>query len=513
MTDAVIGVDIGTQSTKAVLVRRDGTILAQASRAYAPDTPRPNWAEQHPDVWVEAVEACVAEVARAAAGETVRAICVSSLYGGSGIPVDAAMAPLHPCLIWMDRRAERQVAWVKQHVDLARLGAFTGNGVDSYYGYTKMMWLRDERPDVWARTALLLPPNAYVIHRLTGEVAVDHSSAGNIGGIYDIAARGWSGEMLAALGIERAKMPDRLVASTDVVGGLTAEAAARVGLSVGTPVMAGGVDAAVATFAAGVTAPGHHVAMIGTSMCWGYVAPSADAAHGLISMPYVVNAADDLYVFGGAGTAGASVSWFREQFCQAEIASGREQGRDPHAILEETAATLAPGADGVVFLPYLMGERSPVWDGQASGAFVGLNLFHTRAHLYRAVLEGVTLALRHNMEAGAKGSAALEGRLIVVGGAAKSDLWMRIVADVTGFPVWTIQEDVEAALGAARLAALGAGLIARDDADKWITLVQRATPDPARKRRYDAVFAVYAALYPALKDQMHALAALRGSAV
>ncbi|WP_237479591.1 FGGY-family carbohydrate kinase [Lichenibacterium dinghuense] len=504
--DSVIGVDIGTQSTKAVLVAADGTILAQASRAYAPDTPRPNWAEQHADMWLGAVEACLAEVAAAAGG--VKAVCISSLYGGSGIPVDAGMRPLHPCLIWMDRRAEAQVARVKAEVDLERLGRITGNGVDSYHGFTKMLWLRDERPDVWDRTALFLPPNAYVIHRLTGEVAVDHSSAGNIGGVYDVERRAWSREMLDLLGIPARMMPERLVAPTDAVGGLTAEAAARLGLAEGTPVIAGGVDAAVATYAAGVTEPGHHVAMIGTSMCWGYVAPTADAAHGLIAMPYVVGR--DLYVFGGAATAGASVSWYREQFCQAEVAEGRATGRDPHAILEEAAASVAPGADGVAFLPYLMGERSPVWDGRASGAFVGLNLFHTRAHLYRAVLEGVTLALRHNMEAGAKGSAALEPRLVVVGGAARSDLWMQIIADVTGYPVWTIRENVEAALGAARMAALGVGLVAREDRDSWITLVERAAPDPARRARYDALFAVYAGLYPALRDSMHALAELRG---
>ncbi|MGI3777378.1 MAG: FGGY-family carbohydrate kinase [Janthinobacterium lividum] len=504
---AVIGVDIGTQSTKAVLVARDGAILAQAQHGYAPDTPRPNWAEQHADVWLDAVERCVAEVVRAGAGVAVGALCVSSLYGGSGIPVDAAMRPLHPCLIWMDRRAEAQVAWVRAHVDLDRLGAVTGNGVDSYHGFTKMMWLRDERPEVWAETALLLPPNAYVIHRLTGEVAVDHSSAGNIGGVYDLAARGWSAGMLDALGIPARMMPQRLVDPSDVVGGLLGEVAARLGLPEGTPVVAGGVDAAVATFAAGVVAPGSHVAMIGTSMCWGTVAPRADASRGLIAFPHVVNTATDLYVFGGAATAGAAVSWFREQFCQADADAARAQGRDPHAILDEAAARLAPGSEGIVFLPYLMGERSPVWDSRASGAFVGLNLFHTRAHLYRAVLEGVTFALRHNMEAG--GTEALDRRLIVVGGAAKSDLWMRIIADATGFPVWTIREDVEAAMGAARLAAIGCGMIRPDDPDRWITLVERALPDAGRSARYDALFAVFTALYPALKDSMHVLAEMR----
>ena len=509
--DHVIGVDIGTQSTKAVLVRTDGSIVAQASKSYAPDTPRPSWAEQWPDVWLDAVEHCITAVARdsGVASSSIRAVCVSGLYGGSGIPVDAEMRPLHPCLIWMDRRAEAQVAWVREHVDLDRLASITGNGVDSYYGFTKVLWLRDNRPDLWDRTTFFLPPNAYVIHALTGEVAVDHSSAGNIGGFYDIGRRAWSAEMMDAMGVPRRMMPERLVAPTDVVGGLLPHVAMRLGLEPGTPVVAGGVDAAVATYAAGVVSPGQHVAMMGTSMCWGYIAPTTDATFGLISFPYVTRADDDLYVFGGAATAGACVSWYRDQFCQAEVAEGRATGRDPHALLEESAAAINPGADGVVFLPYLMGERSPVWDAKASGAFVGLSLFHTRAHLYRAVLEGVTLALRHNMEAGARGAASLDPRLVVVGGAARSDLWMRIVADVTGYPVWTIREDVEAALGAARMAAVGVGLLARDADDKWVTLVQRADPDPARKRRYDEVFAVYAGLYPALRSSMSALSDIR----
>ena len=220
--------------------------------------------------------------------------------------------------------------------------------------------------------------------------------------------------------------------------------------------------------------------------------------------------ADDLYVFGGAGTAGAAVSWFRDQFCQAEVAAGREQGhRFVSPARRRRGCKISPGADGIVFLPYLMGERSPVWDSRASGAFVGLNLFHTRAHLYRAVLEGVTFALRHNMEAGARGSSNLTPRLIVVGGAAKSDLWMQIIADVTGYPVWTIREDVEAAIGAARLAALGCGLVHMNDAS-WITLVERALPRPASQAVYDKLFEIYAGLYPILAESMHRLSDMRG---
>lgn len=518
--DHVIGVDIGTQSTKALLVDADGHIVAQHSQGYQPDTPRPLWAEQWPAVWLEAVFAGIAGCMRAAAGiaaADVKAVCISSLYGGSGIPVDAEMRPLHPCLIWMDRRAEAEVAWVRGNIDLDRLYDITGNGVDSYYGFTKMLWLRDNRPELWARTRYLLPPNAYVAHALTGQVAVDHSSAGNIGGIYDLRARGWSAEMLAALGIPAAMLPERLLASTDKVGGLLAGPAARLGLAAGTPVIAGGVDAAVATFAAGATRAGQHVAMIGTSMCWGYINQRVDARHGLIAMPHVVNGRDDLYVFGGAITAGASVAWYVEQFCHAETAAAGAAGGEAYRLLEDAARPLPAGSDGIVFLPYLMGERSPVWDGRASGAFVGLSLYHTRAHLYRAVLEGVSYALQHNIAAGALGGQALGGqalddRLIVVGGAAQSDLWMQIIADVTGRAVYTIAENVEAALGAALLAALGVGLVTpQRAAGGWVTLVRRAVPDRAAGRRYAQLFAVYAGLYPALQASMHRLADDRGA--
>ena len=513
--DYVIGVDIGTQSSKALLVDQHGRIVAQRSAGYQPDTPRPLWAEQWPDVWCNAVEQCIAgcmaeAAANGIAATSIKALCISSLYGGSGIPVDENMRPLHPCLIWMDRRATAETAWVEQQVDLVRLKAITGNGVDSYYGFTKMLWLREHRPEVWAATRFFVPPNAYLIHRFTGELAVDHSSAGNIGGVYDMAARGWSAEAMAMLGIPLSMMPTRLVDSSAVVGGLLPDIATRLGLAADTPVIAGGVDAAMATFAAGATGHGQHVAMIGTSMCWGYIDRQVDAARGLVAMPHVYRGDRDHYVFGGAITAGASVSWFREQFCQAEIAAAREQsGGDPHALLEAAASKISAGADGLVFLPYLMGERSPIWDARASGAFIGLSLFHSREHLYRAVLEGIAYALRHNIEQGRLGPDQLDHRLIVVGGAAHSDLWMSIIADVTGFPVFTIKHDVEAAMGAALLAAFGVGLVDAATAERgWVELEPRARPDAERVARYEQQFGVYRDLYPALKPLMHRLNAL-----
>lgn len=509
--DYVIGLDIGTQSTKALICDRTGRLVAQHSHTYHPDTPKPLWAEQKAQVWLDAVKTCLRETA-AKAGRTeagfrpsmIRAICISSLYGGAGIPVDEAIQPLHPCLIWMDRRAEIEVEWIRANIDLDVLRQVTGNHVDSYYGFTKILWIRNNRPDVWARTRYFLPPNAWVIHALTGEIAVDHSSAGNIGGVYDLSARRWSGAMMEALGIPASMMPERLVESSEVVGGLLPQIAADLGLEPGTPVVAGGVDAAVATFAAGATRKGQHVAMIGTSMCWGYITPDVDTSGGLVSMPHVFNGRRDCYVFGGAITAGASVAWFRDQFCGEDVAFAKRKGRDIHAVSEEAAAVLPSGSDGLIFLPYLMGERSPIWDGKASGAFVGLSLFHTRAHCYRAVLEGIAFALRHSIEAGQPD--ALDEALILVGGAARSDLWAQIIADVTGRPVLTIAEEVEAAMGAALLAALGAGIIDEAAARAgWVTLECKAMPQAAASAVYDRLFAAYMGLYPNLRTTMHTL--------
>jgi sugar (pentulose or hexulose) kinase len=508
MPDAalVIGVDIGTQSTKALRTDATGRILAQASESYQPDTPRPLWAEQWPQVWLDAVVASIRRCVTPETAADVRAVCISGLYGGSGIPVDAALEPLHPCLIWLDRRAEAQARSVRANIDVALLQATTGNGIDSYYGFTKMLWLRDERPDVWSRTRTLVPPNAWVIAKLSGELAVDHSSAGNIGGVYDINARGWSASMLDALDIPATMMPQRLVGSSDVVGHLQPAWAEATGLLAGTPIIAGGVDAAVATFAAGATRAGQHVAMIGTSMCWGTITRSVDARHGLVSMPNVFRGATDTYTFGGAATAGGAEAWFRTQFCGPELAQESTGQGSAVDLLNRAAAKIPPGADGLVFLPYLAGERSPIWDGLASGSFVGLSLYHTRAHLYRAVLEGVAYALRHNIDAARAAMPDLDDRLVVVGGASKSDLWMQIIADVTGYQVQTIQQDVECAMGSALLAALGVGLVSPEQAQAgWVTLLPRAIPDTVARGVYDRRYTIFTGLYPALRESMHQL--------
>ena len=508
----LLGVDVGTTGAKAVLTTDAGRIVAQHTAEYAFLTPRPLWAEQWPQVWLEGLSGAVRGVLERARipPPRVKAMAVSSLYGGSGIPVDERLEPLRPCLIWLDRRAQAETDWVRSALPQDQLFATTGNGVDSYYGFTKILWIREHEPEVWRRVRWLLPPNAWLIHRLTGKLAVDHSSAGNIGGVYDIRQRRWSDETTRALGIPRDLFPERLVASSEVVGGLDGEGAERTGLPAGTPVCAGGVDAAVATLSAGVFRGGQHVAMMGTSMCWGFVHQQAPREPGFVSMPYVLHPETTTYTFGGASTAGAVVKWFRDELGRSTgegLASGARL--ETYAELDAQAARLPAGSDGLVLLPYFMGERSPIWDARARGTLVGLTLFHTRAHVYRAFLEGVAYALRHNIEAGQKAGYPLDRELSVVGGGAKSELWSRIMASVTGRPVRAAAAGGEAALGDAMLAALGVGLADERGLEGWVgssDLYRHHAPEPRDAAVYDRFFEEYVALYAALKPRFAALA-------
>jgi xylulokinase len=296
------------------------------------------------------------------------------------------------------------------------------------------------------------------------------------------------------------------------VGTLHGDGAALLGLRAGTPVCAGGVDAAAATLSAGVREPGPQVAMIGTSMCWGFVHERPPKEAGFVSMPYVVEPDRLTYTFGGAATAGAVTKWFRDELGGVE--SAVEQwtadlgGPDAHAQLDARARRIPPGSEGVLMLPYFMGERSPIWDPDARGTITGLTLSHTKAHLYRACLEGVAFALRHNLDTGRAAGYQLDDVLHVVGGGAGSRLWCEIIASVTGLPV-VAADGGEAAYGDAMLAAIGAGEAGTGEVAEWArdpAREQRIEPDPRAAETYDAVFPRYVGLYETLADHFAAAA-------
>ncbi len=509
----LMGTDIGTQGTKTVVVSYNGQVLGSALEEYEVEHPKPLWAQSWPKVWEEATYKSINESIEEAGIDKneIAGLSISGLYGGSGIPVDKDFKPLMPCLIWMDRRATDEVKWVKENIDLDELFRITGNYVDTYYGYTKILWIKNKEPAIWGRIHKFIPPSCFIEYKLTGELAVDYSSAGNLGGVFDINSLEWSEELCEKLGIPRRLMPDKLVGSDEVVGQITSEAAGECGLAEGTPVIAGGIDAPMASLSSGAFEEGDHVAMMGTSTCWGIIHKGESLSKRLVSMPHVANSTEEIYTWGGSATSGALIRWFRDQFGQPECEAGRKTGIDPYKLLDIKAEAIPPGSDGLVILPYFMGERSPIWDPQASGTITGLTLYHRKAHLFRALMEAAAYSLRHNMEVGEEIGLPLKDECSVVGGVSKSRLWTKILADVTGKRMIIPSGGVGAPLGDALLAGVGVGVLEGCQVIKdWTKKVRIDKPDPKKQAIYDKYYRIYSRIYEDLKEDMHELSKIEG---
>lgn len=501
----LIGCDIGTQGTKSVLVDSSGKVIDQAEKGYDVIKPKPNWAEQWPDIWTKATFETIKEVIEKSAipSEKIAGVAISGLYGGSGVPVDKDMRALRPCLVWMDRRATLQTDWVKENVPKDLIFPITGNYVDSYYGFTKIMWIRDNEPDIWKKIYKFVTPKDFVVYQLTNELATDYSSAGNIGGVFDIKKLTWSAEMCDALGVPVGFLPERITRSSEIVGTITKESSRLCGLLEGTPVIAGGIDAPVAQLSAGGLDEGEHVAMVGTSTCWGTVHDGKRMPFGLVSFPYVVHDTERIYSFGGSATTGALAKWFKDEFGESEEAVSLRMGMSPFQLLDKEVENIPAGSDGVIVLPYFMGERSPIWDPLAKGVFFGITLYHKRAHLYKALMEGSAHALRHNMEAGIEAGLKLDDECSIVGGVARSSVWDKIFADITGFKMKQVSSLVEAPFGDAFLAGLGVGLIDRPERIKeWVVHKEPIAPDPDNQKIYEKQYAIFRQLYERTKELM-----------
>lgn len=500
----LLGTDIGTSGTKTILMDTEGKLIAQNLQEYDVLTPKPLWAEQWPEVWADAALASIKNTVKESGinPRDIRGIAISGLYGGSGIPLDDQMKPVRPCMIWMDRRADEETSWVLEKIGEEKLLEITHNGADPYYGYTKILWMKNHEPENWEKTRLFLPPNDYVIYKMTGEIAIDYSSAGNIGGIFDMNRREWSEEMMEAMGIPLSMMPQKIVESTDIVGGLTEEMAQELGLWEGMPVIAGGIDCGAANIGLGVFDSGIYAAAIGTSMCAALISDKPVKGKGLIVWPYLYDAKKLSYYFAGGATAGAIVKWFRNTICQFETEAEKAGGPKAYDVLNAAAEKLPAGSEGIVVLPYFMGERSPVWDSDAKGTILGLSLTHTKAHLYRAFLEAVAYSLRNAMEATGED---LGEYILLAGGVTKSKVWRQIFADVTGYPVVCPIYDVEANMGDVMLAGIGTGLLTYDQVKQWQVLDEKIMPNQQNHEKYNEYYAVYQSIYDHLKEDMKKL--------
>jgi xylulokinase len=493
----VLALDVSTTATKAILVDEGGAIAGTAASEYGFEVPHPGWSEQDPALWWTAGVAAVRRVLAETGvdGGSVAAVGLTGQMHGL-VLLDEAGEVLRPAILWNDQRTQRQCDAIRARIGRARLIATTGN--DALTGFTapKIVWVHDEEPDVYRRIRSVLLPKDYVRYRLTGERAIDCADgSGTI--LFDLAARGWSPEIVGELGIDPTWLPP-VHEGPAVTGSLTAGAADATGLRVGTPVVAGGGDQSANAVGMGVVDAGQMALSLGTSGVV-FVAtdrPAVEPEGRLHAFCHAVP--DRWHLMGVMLSAAGSLQWFRDA-----LAPGVAFGD-----LVDGAAQAPPGSDGLLFLPYLVGERTPHPDPDARGAFVGLTVRHGLAHLTRAVLEGVAFGLRDSLELV---RAAAPGPIPVIrasGGGTRSALWRQVVADVLGVPVATTETAEGAAYGAAVLAAVGAGWqpTVADATRAFVRVASTTDPGPGRDA-YDDAYARYRELYPALRPTFRAIAA------
>lgn len=489
MRNLLLGLDIGTSSSKAVLATPEGELVASATRAHRLSLPRPGWAEHDPEAvwWSEVVSLC-RELTRSQRDQ-IAAVGVSGI-GPCVLPIGPDNKPLRPAILYgIDTRATREIEELTQLFGAEQILERCGSLLSSQAAGPKLLWLRRNEPEAWARTRRFLMASSFVVQRLTGEYVLDHHSASQCDPLYDILRHEWISEWAEEIapGVE---LPP-LLWPTEIAGEVTAEASAVTGLPAGVPVTAGTVDAWAEALSTGMHDPGDTMLMYGSTM---FLVRTAERPAPRPEYWTTVGVFPDSYTAAaGMATSGALTAWFRELV-----------GAPDYEDLLEEARRSSPGSAGLVALPYFAGERSPLFDPLARGAIVGLTLSHSRGDMYRALLEATAFGVRHILET--MGSAG-DARIFAVGGGLRGDLWVRIVSDVTQLEQLVPRETIGASYGDARLAGIASGLVGVDSA--WNSIARSVEPNDQIGDQYTELYEIYRDLYPRLTEPMHRLAELQ----
>jgi len=487
----LLGLDVGTGGARAVAVDESGNVVAEASSEYPLHSPRPGWTEQDPEDWWEGAKEALGKVAARVEDEVVGLGLTGQMHGS--VFLDASDEVIRPALLWNDQRTYKQCEKITEAVGEERLIQLAGNPALTGFQAPKILWLRDEEPENYSRVASVLLPKDYVRLRLTGEHATDASdAAGTL--LLDVRERNWSGEILDALEIPAEWMPG-VYEGPEGTGALDGRLAGELGLPGGIPVAAGGGDNAAAAVGVGVVEGGLLSSSVGTSgvlfaASEGFTPDPSGRIHAFChAVP------EEYHLMGVTLSAGGSLSWWRD-------ATGVDYDE-----LVEAASEVPPGAEGLIFLPYLSGERTPHLDPQARGAFVGLSTRHGLPHMTRAVMEGVVFSLKDSLEIMRELEVSVD-QIRATGGGARSALWRQLQADVYGVPIHRTTADEGPAHGAALLSGVVAGVYRDvDEACSTVRLREEVT-DPERTRIYEEHYEVYRSLYPATESAMHRLAGL-----
>lgn len=501
-----LGIDIGTSGTKTLAMREDGQILASATVEYPLSSPKPGWSEQNPEDWWEASAKSVRKVLKAARlkAEDVGGIGLSGQMHGS-VFLDKAGRVIRPALLWNDQRTVAECEEIEQRAGgRQRLIKMVANPALTGFTAPKILWLRNHEPRNYDRTVQVLLPKDYVRFQMTGEFATEVSDAsGTL--LLDVVKRRWSKPLLSKLEIDSNLLP-QMHESEDVTGGLTRDAARAMGLKAGTPVVGGGGDQAASAIGNGIVRKGIVSATMGTS---GVVFAHSDEvqvdpAGRLHTFCHAVRG--KWHVMGCVLSAGGSLQWFRNQLCQEEMATAKKKKVDPYELITAQAADTPPGAEGLFFLPYLTGERTPHADPHARASWVGLSLRHGKGHMARAVMEGATYAMRDSLEI-AKEMEIPVREVRLSGGGARSEFWRQMQADIYGETVVTINAEEGPAYGVALLAAAGTGAYKNvvEACNATISVVTKTKPKAAARKKYNTAYPMYQQLYQSLKNDFAAI--------
>ncbi len=494
----ILAHDTGTGGDKAVLCDLNGKVLFSAYQPYGLNYPQAGWVEQDPDELWRAVAASSRQVLQEAGIDPADVIGVGvSAQMWNTLPVDKNGKPLTPMLSWLDLRSVRQADRILSGDMPAFIFKHTGNIPTAKDTIPKILWLKEERPEIWEQTAYLLDCKEYILFKLTGKIAIDWVGA-SVYFLFNPYTKKWSEEVCQALGIPIEKLPPAYPC-TDVIGEITPEAARETGLKAGTPVVICAGDVAVAQSGAGANQEGKVHLCIGTAT---WVGISTATFRNDPEKPFWgLNHIDpNKYIISGEmETGGGALMWFRDVLCQEEGRQALEKGKSSYELLTRMAGSVPPGSDKLIFLPWLSGERAPVLDHYARGGFIGLTMSHTKAHMTRAVMEGVAYHIRWICEAMEKTGFVING-FNGIGGGCNSPVWIQIIAAVTGKPISVVKNHLEAgAVGAALTVAVGLGIHPNMDAvDDLIEIKQVIQPDNSNRQRYNDLYRIYRDLYTLL---------------
>ncbi|EOS38544.1 xylulokinase [Lachnospiraceae bacterium] len=499
MKPYLLGIDIGTSACKAAIFDRSGEVIASASEEYPVDYPHPGWAEQDPQDWWRAV--CTAIRRMAADGVDLSEIAGIGIDGQSwsAIPVDQAGNVLAKTPIWMDTRAQDICDEYNERVGADQIFQTAGNSLQPSYTTAKILWYRRNLPEVYRRTYKILQSNSYIAFRLTGNMTQDISQGYGLH-CFNMRTGTWDEKLCEALEIPGSLLPD-IFPSHAVIGTVSSQAAKESGLTAGTPVAAGGLDAACGTLGAGVVHPGETQEQGGQAGGMSICIDTYQADPRLILGYHVV---PGRWLLQGGTTGGGGVMrWLEREFGAYEREAGLSRQKSSLELFNEAAEAVSPGCDGMIFLPYMSGERSPIWDPDAKGVYYGMDFGKTKGHFIRAAMEGVAYSLHHNLEIAREAGAEAEV-LRAMGGSANSLLWTQIKSDITGKPIVVPSSDTATTLGAAILAGVGVGMYGSFEEAVELTVKEkrRHEPNPEHRETYERNYQIYLELYEQLKGMM-----------